>query len=180
MYKLLYADITECKKFDVERTRPTIGVWNMELLRRREYLELNDRGFGNWPLLVQGKLPNNKMVDMLAERSTRSKKQSAELTLEKAISDYPRDSSLQSLDLEFRKLFNPQEECYMGQLPSKWKCGLNEEGPNQTKQLQVLRNKYMAKLLLSDINLRRSFVISDCEKFNALDEKERTRLLQAA
>ncbi|KAI3718883.1 hypothetical protein L6452_19768 [Arctium lappa] len=69
-------------------------------------------------------------------------------------------------------------ECYMGELPYRWKSGLDVEGPNQVKQLQMLRNNYTAKFLLSDINLRRSFVIADCEKFNALDVKERTRLLQ--
>ncbi|KAI3757626.1 hypothetical protein L6452_05168 [Arctium lappa] len=72
---LLYADITRCKKFDVERTRPTICVWNMELLRRREYLELTDGGFGTWPLLVQGDVPDdeNRTNDVFAKRSTRSK-----------------------------------------------------------------------------------------------------------
>ncbi|KAI3727826.1 hypothetical protein L6452_16446 [Arctium lappa] len=71
-------------------------------------------------------------------------------------------------------------ECYMGELPYRWKSGLDVEGPNQVKQLQMMRNKYTAKLLLSEINLRRSFVIADCEKFNALDVKERARLLQYA
>ncbi|KAI3736111.1 hypothetical protein L6452_15644 [Arctium lappa] len=71
-------------------------------------------------------------------------------------------------------------ECYMGELPYRWKSHLDVEGPNQVKQLQMLRNKYTAKLLLSEINLRRSFVISDCEKFNALGVKKRARLLQYA
>ncbi|KAI3707325.1 hypothetical protein L6452_25745 [Arctium lappa] len=58
-------------------------------------------------------------------------------------------------------------ECYMREIPYRWKSGLDVERPNQVKQLQMLRNKYTAKLLLSDINVRRSFVIAECEKFNA-------------
>ncbi|KAI3681095.1 hypothetical protein L6452_35877 [Arctium lappa] len=60
------------KKFVVERTRPAICVWNMELLHRREYLELTDRGFGTWPLLVQGDVADdeNRTNSVFAERST--------------------------------------------------------------------------------------------------------------
>ncbi|KAI3680917.1 hypothetical protein L6452_35696 [Arctium lappa] len=72
---LLYVDITQCTKFVVERTRPTICVWNMELLRRREYLELTDGGFGTWPLLVQGDVADdeNRTNSVFAERSPSSK-----------------------------------------------------------------------------------------------------------
>lgn len=128
---LLYADVTECIKFDVERTRPATCVWNMELLRRRENMELTDGGFGTWPLIVHGEIQKDRLVDELAERSVRSKvsskptlkdyidnikskmksilsqKQSAEL---KAISDFPSESALRLLDVELRRIFNQHDD----------------------------------------------------------------------
>ncbi|GKC67038.1 ulp1 protease family, C-terminal catalytic domain-containing protein [Tanacetum coccineum] len=44
-------------------------------------------------------------------------------------------------------------ECYMGSDIGKWKCGLDVEGKKQNTQLGRLRNKYAAKLLLSDCNI---------------------------
>ncbi|GJV73920.1 C2 calcium-dependent membrane-targeting protein [Tanacetum coccineum] len=44
-------------------------------------------------------------------------------------------------------------ECYMGSDNGKWKCGLDVEGKKQNTQLGRLRNKYAAKLLLSDCNI---------------------------
>ncbi|KAI3707326.1 hypothetical protein L6452_25746 [Arctium lappa] len=66
---LLYADITECKKFDVERRRRAISVWNMENLRRKEYLELSDGGFGTWKLIGDDGIQKEKPLDVFAERS---------------------------------------------------------------------------------------------------------------
>ncbi|KAI3693233.1 hypothetical protein L6452_33065 [Arctium lappa] len=348
--------ITEGKKLDVERRRPTISVWNMENLCRREYLELSDGGFGTWKLIRDNYIQKERPRDVFAERSgipkisTKSKlkdykdhiraklneilaqKQIAKITIEKAISDFLADLDLRTLDMEFRSLFNPHDG-YTGaqkdqnsdkqfHMPNKitrhhkhqeeqaskdkdqspitivglqlvpgipletsqyWnnprthielddtfnsygrkkefksyeipkmdlaicdaqmakkresKLGeslrspyvkrtiaidaletssekkictwinvaiepicelvfetttgvvaligtieslcLDVEGTNQVKQLQMLRKKYTSKLLLSDINLRRSVVIADCEKFNALDVKERARVLQYA
>ncbi|GJU28491.1 hypothetical protein Tco_1167112 [Tanacetum coccineum] len=44
-------------------------------------------------------------------------------------------------------------ECYMGSDIGKWKCGLDVEGKKQNTQLGHLRNKYAAKILLSDCNI---------------------------
>ncbi|KAI3745850.1 hypothetical protein L6452_08261 [Arctium lappa] len=130
---LLYADITECKKLDVERRRLAISVWNMENLRRREYLELSDGGFGTWQLIGDDGIQKERTLDVFVERSeipkisAKSKlkdykdhiraklneilaqKQIAEITIEKAISDFPADLDLRTLDMEFRNLFNPHD-----------------------------------------------------------------------
>ncbi|GJT36665.1 ulp1 protease family, C-terminal catalytic domain-containing protein [Tanacetum coccineum] len=47
-------------------------------------------------------------------------------------------------------------ETYMGNELGKWKCGLDVEGKKQNTQLGRLRNKYAAKLLLSDCNIYKS------------------------
>ncbi|KAI3669514.1 hypothetical protein L6452_40750 [Arctium lappa] len=131
--KLLYADITECKKLDVERWIPSISVWNMENLRRREYLELGDGGFGTWKLIEDDGIQKERPRDVFAERSeipkisAKSKlkdykdqiraklneilaqKQIAEITIEKAISDFSADLDLRTLDMEFHNLFNPHD-----------------------------------------------------------------------
>ncbi|GJZ34640.1 hypothetical protein Tco_0580457 [Tanacetum coccineum] len=46
-------------------------------------------------------------------------------------------------------------ECYMGGDIGKWKCDLDVEGKKQNTQLGHLRNKYAAKLLLSDCNINK-------------------------
>ncbi|KAI3673118.1 hypothetical protein L6452_39232 [Arctium lappa] len=113
--RLLYADITECKKLNVERRRPAISVWNMENLRRREYLELSDGGFGTWKLIAYDGIQKEKPLDVFAERSeipkisAKSKLKIVEFTIEKAISDFPSDLDLRTLDMEFRNLFNQHD-----------------------------------------------------------------------
>ncbi|GJU63068.1 C2 calcium-dependent membrane-targeting protein [Tanacetum coccineum] len=47
-------------------------------------------------------------------------------------------------------------ETYMGNELGKWKCGLDVECKKQNTQLGRLRNKYAAKLLLSDCNIYKS------------------------
>ncbi|KAI3770726.1 hypothetical protein L6452_01868 [Arctium lappa] len=122
---LLYADIIECKKLDVERRRPAISVWNMENLCHREYLELSDGGFGTWQLIRDDGIQKEKPLYVFTERSeipkisAKSKlkdykdqiraklneilaqKQIAEFIIEKAISDFPADLDLRTLDMEF-------------------------------------------------------------------------------
>nr|GEW36999.1 ulp1 protease family, C-terminal catalytic domain-containing protein [Tanacetum cinerariifolium] len=48
-------------------------------------------------------------------------------------------------------------ESYMGNEIGKWKCGLDDEGKKQNTQLGHLRNKYAAKILLSDCNMYKSY-----------------------
>lgn len=43
---LLYLDATKCKKVTVVRQRPAIKCWSMELMRQREFAEIDAGGFG--------------------------------------------------------------------------------------------------------------------------------------
>ncbi|GJX14898.1 hypothetical protein Tco_0206656 [Tanacetum coccineum] len=47
-------------------------------------------------------------------------------------------------------------ESFMGIELGKWKCGLDVEGKKQNTQVGHLRNKYAARLLLSDCNIHNS------------------------
>nr|GEY42391.1 hypothetical protein [Tanacetum cinerariifolium] len=50
-------------------------------------------------------------------------------------------------------------ESYIGNELGKWKCGLDDEGKKQNTQLGYLRNKYAAKILLSDCNMYKSKIL---------------------
>ncbi|KVH93344.1 hypothetical protein Ccrd_004590 [Cynara cardunculus var. scolymus] len=130
---LLYADLTECKKFEVERRWPAITVWNMDYLRRREYLELKDGGFGTWPLIVDDGTEKDKSPDDFVERTTAKKdslknklkeykdcirskmdsilaqKQSIEMLIENAISDFPLDRDLRIMSRELQSMFGQED-----------------------------------------------------------------------
>ncbi|KVI00929.1 hypothetical protein Ccrd_020809 [Cynara cardunculus var. scolymus] len=55
-------------------TRPAISVWNKDYLCRREYLELNDGGFGAWPFIRhEGMHEDRSWPDVFAERSVNPK-----------------------------------------------------------------------------------------------------------
>ncbi|GJW77435.1 hypothetical protein Tco_0139117 [Tanacetum coccineum] len=54
---------------------------------------------------------------------------------------------------DYRIFLMRHMECYMGSDIGKWKCDLDVEGKKQNIQLGRLRNKYAAKLLLSDCNI---------------------------
>ncbi|KAJ9553673.1 hypothetical protein OSB04_017718 [Centaurea solstitialis] len=43
---LLYLDTTKCKKVTVVRQRPAVKCWSMELMRQREFAEIDAGGFG--------------------------------------------------------------------------------------------------------------------------------------
>ncbi|GJT83223.1 hypothetical protein Tco_1057565 [Tanacetum coccineum] len=47
---------------------------------------------------------------------------------------------------------------YIGNVMSKWDCGLEAEGKNQNTMLGRLRKRYAATLLLSECNLHRDSI----------------------
>ncbi|GJW60564.1 hypothetical protein Tco_0109899 [Tanacetum coccineum] len=60
-------------------------------------------------------------------------------------------------------------EAYMGNVMSKWECGLEAEGKKQNAQLGRLRKRYAVTLLLSECNLHRDIVraqLNDIEVAN--------------
>ncbi|GJX27381.1 retrovirus-related pol polyprotein from transposon TNT 1-94 [Tanacetum coccineum] len=58
-------------------------------------------------------------------------------------------------------------ETYMGNELGKWKCGLDAEGKKQNTQLGRLRNKYAAKLLLSDCNIYKSKIHEEMDRMKS-------------
>ncbi|XP_035832787.1 uncharacterized protein LOC118481691 [Helianthus annuus] len=74
-------------------------------------------------------------------------------------------------------------ECYHGEPVEKWDCGFNVEYEQpardknkkpinkQTAQLEDLRRKFIAKILLHEINEQRDYVIEDSKKFRDLSAK---------
>ncbi|GJR11911.1 hypothetical protein Tco_0794563 [Tanacetum coccineum] len=63
-------------------------------------------------------------------------------------------------------------ECYMGGDIGKWKCDLDVEGKKHNTQLGHLRNKYAAKLLLSDCNIYKDKIREEMDgKFSSPRKK---------
>ncbi|KAL4575533.1 hypothetical protein LXL04_022380 [Taraxacum kok-saghyz] len=71
-------------------------------------------------------------------------------------------------------------ETYKGQEEGKWSSGLPPEGPKQYRLIQILRAKYMFKILNSDINLRREKVIDEAKFFATISTTEQEMLLKRA
>ncbi|KAL8226014.1 hypothetical protein R6Q57_018571 [Mikania cordata] len=59
----------------------------------------------------------------------------------------------------------------------EWKCGLTSKSDEQQRQLNDQRIKYLAKILLSDINIHKSEVDSEVRAYVNLpkDAKEKLR-----
>ncbi|KAL8189147.1 hypothetical protein R6Q57_028713 [Mikania cordata] len=68
-------------------------------------------------------------------------------------------------------------ETFKGTSVKEWKCGLTSESDKQQKQLNDLRIKYLAKILLSDINIHKGEVVSEVRAYMNLpnDVKEKMR-----
>ncbi|KVH87935.1 hypothetical protein Ccrd_024718 [Cynara cardunculus var. scolymus] len=66
-------------------------------------------------------------------------------------------------------------ETYMGDMRT-WKTGLTQEGKTQESQIANLRMKYVAKLLVSNYNKKKEYVIKEVEKFQSMDEAIRKKL----
>ncbi|KAJ0735016.1 hypothetical protein HanPI659440_Chr11g0427151 [Helianthus annuus] len=71
-------------------------------------------------------------------------------------------------------------EYFKGETANNWKCGLGEESQNQVYELNDLRLKYLAKILLSDINSHKEFVLDEVRRFKALDLASRIKLMKDA
>ncbi|KAL4571423.1 hypothetical protein LXL04_018182 [Taraxacum kok-saghyz] len=71
-------------------------------------------------------------------------------------------------------------ETYKGEEEGKWSCGLSPEGPRQYRLIQILRAKYMFKILNSDINLRREKVIEEAKFFATIPTNQQEMLLKRA
>ncbi|KVH87454.1 hypothetical protein Ccrd_025307 [Cynara cardunculus var. scolymus] len=60
-------------------------------------------------------------------------------------------------------------ETYFGGDEWKWDYGLYKESKKQKRQLKDLRTKYCSKILLSDENIRKTSIITDVERFIAME-----------
>ncbi|GKE00463.1 hypothetical protein Tco_1388446 [Tanacetum coccineum] len=65
---MLYVDGTVCNEFNVGRKRPPTSFWTMDLLKEREYEEMNSRGIGKgelqWPFVEEEHDPMPKYEDL--------------------------------------------------------------------------------------------------------------------
>jgi len=61
-------------------------------------------------------------------------------------------------------------ETYFGKT-KKWECGLSVESDDQHAELNDLRLKYLAKILLSEVNELRETIMSKVKEFEELDDK---------
>jgi len=71
-------------------------------------------------------------------------------------------------------------ETYKGTEVNNWECGFSNEGLLQRFQINNLRVKYLAKILLHSLNEEREFVCRDTSIYNALDPKIKSKLLETA
>lgn len=67
-------------------------------------------------------------------------------------------------------------ETYNGESMEIWDCGLDSDFKKQKNQLNRLRNKYAAKMLLSKNNILKRIVIDEMNSFDQLDEVNKKQL----
>ncbi|KVH96438.1 Cation-transporting P-type ATPase [Cynara cardunculus var. scolymus] len=60
-------------------------------------------------------------------------------------------------------------ETYFGVDGGKWESGLYKESTKQKRQLRDLRSKYCSKIILSEENIRKTAIITDVERFIAME-----------
>ncbi|GJT29491.1 ulp1 protease family, C-terminal catalytic domain-containing protein [Tanacetum coccineum] len=68
-------------------------------------------------------------------------------------------------------------ETYMG-YAKNWKCGFKNEGWEQQTQIYDLRKKYLSKILKSDLNCKRIFVLNELNQFRKLPNEEKVKYLK--
>ncbi|KAK9053285.1 hypothetical protein SSX86_029918 [Deinandra increscens subsp. villosa] len=95
-----------------------------------------------------------------------------------------KNSTLERLEMAWRTRSNYIDcglflmrhmETYMGD--NDWKCGFGEEKKGkQGAVIEDLRRKYIAKILLHDINKSKDFVVKDFNKYMALTPQEKRKL----
>lgn len=72
-------------------------------------------------------------------------------------------------------------ETYMGEDEKAWRCGFGLEVEKvQKAQIEDLRKKYAAKILLNDVNELREFVIEDMQKYHQLPANQKKNLQRNA
>ncbi|KAJ9537540.1 hypothetical protein OSB04_030273 [Centaurea solstitialis] len=71
-------------------------------------------------------------------------------------------------------------ETYMGQAVKDWDCGFANEGPTQKSQLVNLRHKYVGRMLLSDLNVKKNLVIKGMGKFAEYPIQKQKEILEYA
>ena len=69
-------------------------------------------------------------------------------------------------------------ETYMGDKTLKWDCGLPKESQEKIIKLVSLHRKYLAEILLSDINMCRKKIIGQAEKLAKKSSEEIQKLLK--
>ena len=69
-------------------------------------------------------------------------------------------------------------ETYHGQ--KNWDCGLFMESEKQTRQLNLFRSKYAAKILLSDLNLIKKIFLKLVQVFEEKSEDEKKQMIDDA
>ncbi|KAF5767134.1 putative papain-like cysteine peptidase superfamily [Helianthus annuus] len=78
-------------------------------------------------------------------------------------------------------------ETYNGTHVGHWMCGLSNERdvtglvlPDQAREIEDLRKKYLSKMLLSDVNTERGQVEQEVQEYALLDEDDRLRMEENA
>ncbi|KAJ9540989.1 hypothetical protein OSB04_027495 [Centaurea solstitialis] len=71
-------------------------------------------------------------------------------------------------------------ETYMGEKVKKWECGFAQECVTQKTQLDNLRHKYVARILLSDLNEKNELVLKKNEKFCKIPIEKQKQFLDNA
>ncbi|KAF5763601.1 hypothetical protein HanXRQr2_Chr15g0682221 [Helianthus annuus] len=64
-------------------------------------------------------------------------------------------------------------ESYFGDAGANWKCGLSAESEAQRLELNDLRHKFVAKILLSDVNTTKEVVASEIKRFEKMGAYEK-------
>nr|GFC23974.1 ulp1 protease family, C-terminal catalytic domain-containing protein [Tanacetum cinerariifolium] len=70
-------------------------------------------------------------------------------------------------------------ESYIG-AEGEWKCGLAKESKKQNEQLNSLRSKFAAKIILLEFNLLRKKFMKLVQAFEQKTEKERKKTIDDA
>ncbi|KVH98833.1 hypothetical protein Ccrd_022940 [Cynara cardunculus var. scolymus] len=72
-------------------------------------------------------------------------------------------------------MFMRHMETFFGGNVVKWDCGLYKESTKQKRQLKDLRTKYCSKMLLNDVNIRKTSIVYDVERFIAMETSYNAR-----
>ncbi|KVI05140.1 hypothetical protein Ccrd_016529 [Cynara cardunculus var. scolymus] len=121
---LLYLDATKCKKVTVVRQRPAIKCWSMELMRQREFAEIDTGGFGLGDFEDPFELTRTDDEGILAiewgagyllkidERFSclMAEKTKMESTLREAMTKYPGMSKLKEWETKLEALFGGKSD----------------------------------------------------------------------